>query len=105
MGRDAAIGAAALGSLFFLGDGTGVEEIPLLGGCQEEEFSSQLLGAFKTRVPSQYIEMVIQSWSWHWCPFDLSYLWNLHNLPKESSLSPQVHKVVISSNQSYMARF
>jgi hypothetical protein len=47
---------------FFLGDVDGVEEfLPLLGGCQEDKYSSQWPGASKDRATPQYIEFEMQS--------------------------------------------
>jgi hypothetical protein len=48
----AARGGGGLWPPFFLGGGDGVEEfLPLLHGCQEEEFSWQWLGPPKVGFP------------------------------------------------------
>ena len=57
--------------LFFLGDGSGVEDLlPLLGDCQEGGIVWLWMDASINRVFPQYIEAEILSGPWDGCPFD-----------------------------------
>ena len=65
----AALGGSGPWPLFFLGDGTAMEELPpLLAGCQDEENLWILVASLENRVSLHYIEVEMQSSPWDGYP-------------------------------------